>query len=143
MRLRDTPEDLATLNALRRGMLLVLAPGLLFVFVLIWLVMPPYAPPQDWANGTYVNACCTTLVLRDGVATADGQATRYLVADGKSGTQIVVKVGIRVRRGRVEFGGGQVFVEFDHPSWAPRNEAKALHLYGSDDGRDYSFVRQK
>lgn len=70
---QETPENEATKQALFGWSALVLVPGLLFVFGLIWLVMPPYQPPpQSWANGTYTNPCCAPLLLKDGVLSSGG-----------------------------------------------------------------------
>lgn len=140
----ETPEEEATFFALWRGILLVLVPGLLFVLGLIWLVTPPYKlPSRDWADGTYLNACCAPLVLRGGGATAGDQATSYVVEDGKTGMELSVPRGIGVRQGRVEFAESNVSARFLGPRTATHGKPEALRLFGVDDHLEYIFVRQK
>ncbi len=137
-------------DALRASLMgwssLVLIPGLLFVFGLIYLVIPPHAPvPQSWANGTYVHPCCAPLVLLDGSLRSGTKATHYIVSDGKFGHQIDVPAGIGVRRGQVEFGSTFVFVSFNKNSMATPaiGKAESIHIVGLDDSRDYVFKKQE
>ncbi|MEG3152054.1 hypothetical protein U1769_19365 [Sphingomonas sp. ZT3P38] len=139
-------EDDALRASLMKWASLVLIPGLLFVFGLIYLVMPSYAPPpQSWADGTYTHPCCAPVVLRNGTLTTGTKATRYLVSDGKFGHQIDVPAGIGVRRGQIESNNTFVFVHFNKDSMATPAiaEAKSLHLVGLDDNVDYVFVKQE
>ncbi len=145
MRYPNTPEEEATFLAMWQGILLVIVPGLLFVFGLIWLVTPPYKPPpQSWANGTYVNACCAPLVLRDGGLTSGNETVRYAVSDDKRGHGIDVARAIGVRRGHLAFGGYIVRVPFNRNSEvAPAlHDPESLHLFNLDDYSDYVFVRK-
>jgi len=144
MRWKNTPEDDATQAALARALALVLIPGLVFVFGVIYLVFPRHAPtPQSWANGTYRNACCAPLTLRDGLMSTGSDTARYTVADGKRGAYIQIDRGIRVSRGHVVFGGNAVNVFFNRNSEAmpAMDEAYALHLTGLDDMNDYVFEK--
>jgi len=127
-----------------QGILLVIVPGLLFVLGLIWLVTPPYRPPpQDWADGTYANACCAPLVLRNGTASARGRSTRYVVEQGKTTMQLFMPGGIGVRGGKVEFVDTHVYASFPGSRSLSYGKPAAIQLIGIDDNRDYIFVRQK
>lgn len=142
MHWKNTPEDDATHAALAQALALVLIPGLIFVVGLIYLVSPRYVPtPQSWANGTYKNACCAPLILRDGLISTGSDTARYTVADGKMGAYIEVDRGIRVSRGHVVFGDNAVYVFFNKNSEAMPaiHEAYALHLLGAHDIKDYVF----
>lgn len=144
MRWPDTPEEEATFLAMWQGILLVIVPGLLFVFSLIWLVTPSYKPPpQDWADGTYANACCSPLVLRNGMARAGGQSTPYVVEQGKITMQLSIPGGIGVRGGKVEFVESHVYAGFPGSRSIRYGKPEAIELFGIDDYRDYIFVRQK
>jgi len=147
VRWKNTPEDDATRAALGRALGLVIIPGVIFVFGLIYLASPRYSPPpQSWANGTYVNACCAPLVLRDGLISTGSDSARYTVADGKRGAYIRIDRGVGVSRGRVIFGGSLVYVPFNKNSEAMPaiHEAYALHLLGLDDDmNDYVFAKPK
>lgn len=144
MRSPQTPEEAATIAALWRAILLVLAPGLVLALALIWLVRPPYKPPlQNWADGTYVNACCGPLILRGGRATAGGNAARYAIEDGKVRMQLSVPVGIGVRHGKVEFVGSYILADFSGPRSAGHGKPEGVRLFGIDDNLEYDFVRQE
>lgn len=139
-------DDDALRASLMRRSSLVLIPGSLFVFGLIYLVMPPHVPPpQSWANGAYIHPCCAPLVLRDGTLTTGTKATHYIVSDSKFGHQIDVAAGIGVRRGQVEFGSTFVFVHFNKDSMATPAlaEAESMHIAGLDDSADYVFKKQE
>jgi len=146
MRWKSTPEDDATRAALNRALALVLVPGMIFVFGLIYLVSPRRPPtPQSWANGTYINACCAPLVLREGLISTGSDSARYTVADDKRGAYIRIDRGIGVRGDRVTFGGSLTDVPFNKNSEAMPaiHEAYALHLNGLDDMNDYVFVKRE
>lgn len=124
---------------------LILIPGMLFVFGLIYAVSPrQILPSQSWANGTYINACCARLLLRNGKITTANRETNYVVSESKFGHQITVAAGIGVRHGAVEFGGNYVFVHFNRDSTALPAIGKpaSLHVIGLDDSRDYVFERR-
>jgi hypothetical protein len=124
---------------------LILIPGMLFVFGLIYAVSPRHIlPSQSWANGTYINACCAPLLLRNGKVTTVNRATNYVVSESKFGNQITVAAGIGVRNGAVEFGGNYVFVHFNRDSTAlpAIGTPTSLHVIGLDDSRDYVFERR-
>jgi len=124
---------------------MVLVPGMIFVFGLIYLVSPRYAPPsQAWANGVYRNSCCAPLTLRDGVISAGVKAAHYKVVDGKRGFYIEVDRGVSVDRGSVRFGGTLQYVFFNRNSEAMPaiHEAYALHLSGANDMTEYVFVKR-
>lgn len=139
---KNTPEDDATNAALGQAIALVLIPGLILVFGLIYLVSPRHVPtPQSWANGTYKNACCAPLILRDGLMSTGSDTARYTVADGKRGAYIRVDRGIGVSRGHVVFDEHAVYVFFNKNSEAMPaiHEAYALHLLGVHDINDHVF----
>ncbi|WP_010219673.1 hypothetical protein [Sphingomonas sp. PAMC 26621] len=143
------PTDRAADEAMQSSLVgwssLVLIPGMLFVFGLIYIVSPRHIPPpQSWANGTYNNACCKPLVLRDGTLKFADKTTRYVVDEGKFGKQINVAAGIGVRGTRVEFSSTFVFVHFNNDSMArpATGEAKSIHIVGLDDSADHVFVKQ-
>ena len=141
---RNTPEDEALFNAFGAGIMPVLLPGMLLVFGIIYWAMPRRVPPsQSWANGTYVNACCAPLVLRNGVLETQGINTRYVVSEAKYGYQLEVPAGIGVRRGAVRFEGSAVVVHFNNDSMArpALHEAKSLHLSDLDKLTSYEFVK--
>jgi hypothetical protein len=141
---RNTPEDEALFNAFGAGIMPVLLPGMLLVFGIIYLAMPRSVPPsQSWADGTYVNACCAPLVLRNGVLETRGRTTRYIVSEAKYGYQLEVPTGIGVQRGKVRFEGNAVFVHFNNDSMArpALHEAKSLHLFDLDKVTSYEFVK--
>lgn len=124
---------------------LVLIPGMIFVFGLIYAVSPRHVPvSQSWANGTYINACCAPLILHDGKLTTANRATNYVVSESKFGNQITVAAGIGVQNGAVEIGGNYVFVHFNKDSTAMPAIGKptSLHVIGLDDSRDYVFERR-
>ena len=142
---KNTPEDEATRNALGGALALVLIPGAIFVFALIYLVSPKQVPaPQSWANGTYRNACCPPLTLLDGKISGGNVTATYIVSEGKFGRQIEVARGIGVRNRRVEFGGTYVYVFFNKNSMAlpAKGAAESLHLIGLEDDRAYIFVKR-
>ncbi|MES1975490.1 MAG: hypothetical protein V4472_23785 [Pseudomonadota bacterium] len=145
MRYKMTPEDEATKAALGQALALVLIPGMIFVFALIYCVSPPYSPPSPaWANGIYRNPCCAPLVLRDGLISTGADSAHYTVAAGKRGFHIRVDRGIGVSRGAVTFGGTFQFVFFNRNSEAMPaiREAYSLHLIGTDDMNDYAFTKR-
>ncbi len=124
----------------------VLIPGMIFVFGLIYAVSPRHDPvSQSWANGTYINACCAPLILNDGKISIANRATNYLVSESKFGNQVTVAAGIGIRNGAVEFGENYVFVHFNKDSTAMPAVGKptSLHLVGLDDSRDYVFERRE
>jgi hypothetical protein len=124
---------------------LVLIPGMIFVFGLIYAVSPRHVPvSQSWANGSYINACCAPLILHDGKLITANRATKYVVSESKFGNQITVAAGIGVRNGAVEIGGNYVFVHFNKDSTAMPAIGKptSLHVIGLDDSRDYVFERR-
>ena len=124
---------------------LVLIPGMIFVFGLIYAVSPRHEPAsQSWANGSYVNACCAPLLLHDGKLATANRATNYVVSESKFGNQITVAAGIGVRNGAVEFSGDYVFVHFNNDSTARPaiGNPTSLHVIGLDDNRDYVFERR-
>lgn len=128
-----------------RALALVLLPGAVFVFGLIYLVAPERVPPsQTWADGTYYNPCCSLLTLRNGVIAAGDDTARFVVSDSKFGNEVEVERGISVQGNRVVFGGTFVHVYFNNASAADpaSGEAKSLHLFGRDDGRDYIFTKR-
>lgn len=140
----ETPENEASKQALVHASLLVLGPGLLFVLGLIWLVMLPYQlPPQDWADGTYVNACCAPLVLQNGTASAGGRSTHYVVEQGKITMQLSIPGGIGVRGGKVEFVDSYIRAGFPGSRSVRYGKPAAVELLGIDDHRGYVFFRQK
>jgi hypothetical protein len=141
----NTPEDEATRVALWRALALVLIPGGLFVFGLIYLVSPRYQPPsQSWANGTYINPCCAPLVLHNGTITTGSAVAHYTVLDDKRGHYIEIDRGIGVRGHVIEFGGTARYVPFNDNSEAlpAIHDAHALHLAGLGDVNDYIFLKR-
>ncbi|MBN8808325.1 MAG: hypothetical protein J0I47_08840 [Sphingomonas sp.] len=141
---RGADEEL--LASLARWSSLVLIPGMLFVFGLIYAVSPRHIPPTaEWADGTYTNACCGPLVLKNGIIKAGGRLAHYVVAEDKFGRMINVSEGIGVSGNAVKFGGTFVFVHFNDNSMAQPaiGEAKSMHLTGLDDDADFTFVKQK
>ena len=147
--MRMTRPDPAADEAMRSSLMgwssLVLLPGFLFVFGLIYIFSPRHIPPtQAWANGIYKNACCGPLVLLDGVLKVADRSTRYVVEESKFGNQINVAAGIGVRHGQVEFGSTFVYVFFNNNSMArpALGKAESMHLVGLDDGADYVFLKQ-
>ena len=141
---RNTPEDRALFNAFGAGIMPVLLPGMLLVFGIIYVAMPRRVPPsQSWADGTYVNACCAPLILRNGILETQGRTTRYVVSEAKYGFQLEVPIGIGVRSGAVRFEGSAVNVHFNNDSMArpALHEAKSLHLFDLDKVASYEFVK--
>lgn len=144
MAFRSTSEDEALFYAFGAGIMPVLIPGMLLVFGIIYLAMPrSVSPLQSWADGTYVNACCAPLILRNGVLETQGRTTRYVVSEAKYGNQLEVPTGIGVQRGVVRFQGNAVFVHFNNDSMArpALHEAKSLHLSDLDKVTSYEFVK--
>ena len=145
MRLTNPPWDEATHAAMQKALALVLIPGAIFVFGLIYLVSPRRVPPsQSWANGTYINACCAPVTLHNGTITTDNGSAHYVVREGKLGLEIDVDQGIGVTDSRVRFGGNSQFVFFNNASETlpALGKAESLHLWNLDDSTDLVFVKR-
>ncbi|WEJ98483.1 MAG: hypothetical protein P0Y59_16220 [Candidatus Sphingomonas phytovorans] len=142
---KNTAEDEATYFALGRAIALVVVPGMILVFGLIYLVSPRRPPPSlSWPNGTYLNPCCAPLTLKDGTISTGLDTARYTVAEGKSGYYIDIDRGIGVNQGAVTFGGAfeNVFFNRDSEAVPALGEAYALHLNGVNDSKGYIFTRR-
>ncbi|MFM9937528.1 MAG: hypothetical protein ACKVOL_15180 [Novosphingobium sp.] len=108
------------------------------------LLFPPKRPEQSWANGTYRNACCAPLVLRNGSLSSERRSSAYRIEPGKHGYILNVPEGISVEAGHVLFGGDTVYMEFNDASGLHRADyhAKNLSINNREVGGNLIYVRQ-
>jgi hypothetical protein len=66
----------------------------------------PTNEPSSIVNGTYLNACCKPLTLRDGVLEYSGQRVPYHVERSKNGHAITTSLKIVAKNGRAEIEDG-------------------------------------
>lgn len=143
--LEKHPRGRSDATGHRESLALVFIPAGIFIFGLIYLVSPRREPPsQAWANGTYVNACCAPVVLRDGLLVAGKVNVKYRVDEDKRGYFIAPDHPIGVQGSTIELAGNSDYIPFNNNSEAlpAVNKAEALHLYGLDDSVDYKFVKR-
>lgn len=108
------------------------------------LLFPPKPLEQSWANGTYRNGCCASLVLRNGVLSSEGRRSAYRIEPGKHGYILNVPEGISVEAEHVLVGGNTVYMEFNDSSGLHRADyhAKTLSITNREVGGNLIFVRQ-
>lgn len=131
------------LSRLQRLTVVLMLAGLLVVGAFTWL-FPVRPIEQSWANGTYHNACCAPLILRDGVVSSEGRSSAYRIESGKHGYILNVPDGIRVEAGHVRFGGTTAYMEFNDSSGLHRADyrAKAVSIYNGDAGANLLFRQE-
>ena len=142
---QNSPEDEATRQAMGKALALVFIPAGIIIFGLIYIVSPRREPTsQAWANGTYINACCSPITLKNGVLTSGKKRATYQVDYNTTGYFIKVDRGIGLLGSEITLDGDADYVPFNNNSQAlpAVKKAEALHLFGKTDFADYKFVKQ-
>ncbi len=104
------------------------------------IIREPAHLPIGLANGTYVNACCESLVLKDGRMSTREWSTSYVIQSDKGGAYILPQhfVGVIPSQGLVLRSNGYPLMLRLDDTLPP----KKIEIWEDDSPVTFSFERQ-